>query len=345
MSEHVTAQPRPLHQPDPATPLLDVRRLRKYFPVRAQTLAGAKVMVQAVDGVSFVVAHGETLGIVGESGCGKSTTARLLMHLIAPDEGEIRFDGQSFATEGFTVRELRRQMQMVFQDSYASLNPRLSVQDSIAFGLQAHGVSPATAKMKARGLLALVKLDPDQFGRRYPHELSGGAAPARELRARVRARPAAGHPRRSGFRARQVDRGAGAEPAHGSEVEPAAHLCVHFARHLRRAVRERPRARHVSRQSRRARTRRGGLSPAAPSVHAGAARIAPVDDPRRAHRASAAHGRPAEPRQSAFRLLLSHALRVRRGRVRTRRTCACRTGNSAGSPCRVSYGHALRGTH
>ena len=174
MSEHVTAQPRPLHQPDPATPLLDVRRLRKYFPVRAQTLAGAKVMVQAVDGVSFVVAHGETLGIVGESGCGKSTTARLLMHLIAPDEGEIRFDGQSFATEGFTVRELRRQMQMVFQDSYASLNPRLSVQDSIAFGLQAHGVSPATAKMKARGLLALVKLDPDQFGRRYPHELSGG---------------------------------------------------------------------------------------------------------------------------------------------------------------------------
>ena len=74
------------------------------------------------------------------------------------------------------MRELRRQMQMVFQDSYASLNPRLSVQDSIAFGLQAHGVSPATAKMKARGLLALVKLDPDQFGRRYPHELSGGGS-------------------------------------------------------------------------------------------------------------------------------------------------------------------------
>jgi peptide/nickel transport system ATP-binding protein len=158
----------------PEQPLLTVRDLRKYFPVKAQTFGGRKLMVQAVDGVSFSIAHGETLGIVGESGCGKSTTARLLMHLIEPDAGEIRFDGRKLGTDGYTTRELRRQMQMVFQDSYASLNPRLAVQDSIAFGPMAHGVSADAARAKARELLALVKLDPDQFGRRYPHELSGG---------------------------------------------------------------------------------------------------------------------------------------------------------------------------
>jgi peptide/nickel transport system ATP-binding protein len=124
--------------------------------------------------VSFSIARGETLGIVGESGCGKSTTARLLMHLIEPDDGEIRFDGKTVGSRGFSARELRRQMQMVFQDSYASLNPRLAVQDSIAFGPMAHGMSGDKASAKARELLALVKLDPDQFGRRYPHELSGG---------------------------------------------------------------------------------------------------------------------------------------------------------------------------
>ena len=154
--------------------LLSVRDLRKYFPVKAQTFGGPKLMVQAVDGVSFAIPEGATLGIVGESGCGKSTTARLLMHLIEPDAGEIRFDGQALGMAGFSVRELRRQMQMVFQDSYASLNPRLSVQDSIAFGPLAHGAKPDRARAKARELLALVQLDPDQFGRRYPHELSGG---------------------------------------------------------------------------------------------------------------------------------------------------------------------------
>ena len=159
---------------DGAEPLLAVRDLRKYFPVRKQAFGGPKLRVQAVDGVSFNIAQGETLGIVGESGCGKSTTARLLMHLIDPDAGEIRFGGRALGAGGLSVRELRRQMQMVFQDSYASLNPRLAVQDSIAFGPMAHGVGEDQARAKARELLALVNLDPDQFGRRYPHELSGG---------------------------------------------------------------------------------------------------------------------------------------------------------------------------
>jgi peptide/nickel transport system ATP-binding protein len=159
---------------DTPNELLTVRELRKYFPLRAQNLRGERAMVQAVDGVSFTISEGETLGIVGESGCGKSTTARLLMHLIEPDAGEIRFEGRALGRDGFTVRELRRKMQMVFQDSYASLNPRLAVQDSIAFGPMAHGASEAKARSRARELLELVKLDPDQFGRRYPHELSGG---------------------------------------------------------------------------------------------------------------------------------------------------------------------------
>jgi len=167
----IQAQPQ---RPEAAAALLTVWHLRKYFPVKAQAFGGPEAMVQAVDGVSFSIAQGQTLGVVGESGCGKSTTARLLMHLIEPDEGEVRFDGKTVGSRNLSVQELRRQMQMVFQDSYASLNPRLAIEDSIAFGPMAHGMSAGKARERARELLALVKLDPSQFGRRYPHELSGG---------------------------------------------------------------------------------------------------------------------------------------------------------------------------
>jgi len=153
--------------------ILSVRGLKKYFPIRSGLLGRVSASVQAVDGVSFDIAPGETLGIVGESGCGKSTTARLLMQLIQPDTGDIRFDGRRLGSE-LPLRELRRAMQMVFQDSYASLNPRLSVADSIAFGPCSHGVTRERALAKARELLALVGLEPAQFERRYPHELSGG---------------------------------------------------------------------------------------------------------------------------------------------------------------------------
>jgi len=157
-----------------AEPLLAARNLRKYFPVKAQQIGGPRLMVQAVDDVSFSILEGETLGIVGESGCGKSTTGRLLMHLITPDAGDVRFGGKGLGDGSLSVRDLRRQMQMVFQDSYASLNPRLTVVDSIAFGPRAHGAPREKARAKARELLRLVKLDPDQFGPRYPHQLSGG---------------------------------------------------------------------------------------------------------------------------------------------------------------------------
>ncbi len=123
----------------PKQPLLSVEGLRKYFPLR-NALGAVSGHVQAVDGVSFSVAKGETLGVVGESGCGKSTTARLLMHLIEPDAGQLVLDGDPVGGPGgLTLRELRRDVQMVFQDSYASLNPRHTAAAEVAFGLRVIG--------------------------------------------------------------------------------------------------------------------------------------------------------------------------------------------------------------
>jgi oligopeptide/dipeptide ABC transporter ATP-binding protein len=153
----------------PHQPMLIARDLKKHFPVKG---SGGK-SVQAVDGVSFTVRKGETLGIVGESGCGKSTLARLLLHLIVPDAGELVFDGEAVGG-GVTVGALRRQVQIVFQDSYSSLNPRMPVRDSVAFGPFVQGKPKPEARHIARDTLAKVGLDPDLFGPRYPHELSGG---------------------------------------------------------------------------------------------------------------------------------------------------------------------------
>jgi peptide/nickel transport system ATP-binding protein len=158
-----------------AQPLLLVRSLTKHFPAKGGVL-GRRNVVHAVDDVSFSVMKGTTLGVVGESGCGKSTTARLLLHLIEPDAGEIIFDGDAVGDpRGLSVRDLRLQMQMVFQDSYSSLNPRTTVADAIAFGPRAaKGVARRAAYDRANQLLEQVGLRPASFARRYPHELSGG---------------------------------------------------------------------------------------------------------------------------------------------------------------------------
>ena len=156
-------------------PLLKVSDLRKHFAVRDGFLGRTRAVVQAVDDVTFDVMKGETLGIVGESGCGKSTTARVIMHLIEPDAGEVIFDGQAVGhAGGIGYRELYRNVQMVFQDSYSSLNPRLPIALSVAFGPMVHGMPRGTALERAASLLSQVGLDPANFANRYSHELSGG---------------------------------------------------------------------------------------------------------------------------------------------------------------------------
>jgi oligopeptide/dipeptide ABC transporter ATP-binding protein len=150
--------------------LVNVRGLVKHFPVE-----GSDDVVRAVDGVSFSIVRGETLGLVGESGCGKSTVGRCLLRLIEPTAGEVDFDGQNVLALGKNeMRRLRREMQIVFQDPYASLNPRMTVGDIIGEPLTIHkiGTKPERRE-RVRELLSRVGLNPD-YSRRYPHEFSGG---------------------------------------------------------------------------------------------------------------------------------------------------------------------------
>ncbi len=179
----MNATPAPVDPPgtaatDPAAdgrPILGVSGLRKYFRLRGGSGGVGPAYVQAVDDISFTVATGETLGVVGESGCGKSTTARLLMRLIEPDDGEILLDGRDVGgRDGMSLRALRRNIQMVFQDSYSSLNPRHTMAEEVSFGLTAQGVKRAEARRRANEVLEFVGLEPAIFADRYPHELSGG---------------------------------------------------------------------------------------------------------------------------------------------------------------------------
>lgn len=157
----------------PEQPLLTVENFKKHFPIHAGLFNRQVAAVKAVDDVSFYVRKGETLGVVGESGCGKSTLARLLMHLLPHDEGRLVLDGDELGS-GASLADLRHSMQMVFQDSSSSLNPRLPIGESIAFGPRVRGASGSEAKAVAYDLLERVGLRPERFANRYPHELSGG---------------------------------------------------------------------------------------------------------------------------------------------------------------------------
>jgi oligopeptide transport system ATP-binding protein len=155
--------------------LLEVRDLKKWFPITGGILSRVVANVQAVDGVSFDIFKGETMGLVGESGCGKTTTGRLILRLIEPTAGSIRFEGVDILQlRGEAMRRMRRQMQIIFQDPYASLNPRMTVGDIIGEPLEIHGVARGKEKEKrVAELLERVGLRP-AHARRFPHEFSGG---------------------------------------------------------------------------------------------------------------------------------------------------------------------------
>jgi peptide/nickel transport system ATP-binding protein len=157
------------------TAILEVADLKKYFPIKKGLLSRTAGYVRAVDGVSFSVEQGEVLGLVGESGCGKTTTGRCVLRLIEPTAGSVKFSGQEITGLPFRdLRRLRRQMQIIFQDPYSSLNPRLSIRRMLTEVLSVHGIAKGqAARERVAALLRMVGLSPSQAAR-YPHEFSGG---------------------------------------------------------------------------------------------------------------------------------------------------------------------------
>ena len=156
-------------------PLIEIRNLKKHFPVSGGFFQQQADAVKAVDGISFQVFRGETLGLVGETGCGKTTVGRTMMRLYEPTDGEIIFDGEDFTALGEEkLRQARKRMQMIFQDPYASLNPRMTVGSIISAPLDVHTKMNRKEKhARIQELLDIVGLNPD-FVNRYPHEFSGG---------------------------------------------------------------------------------------------------------------------------------------------------------------------------
>ena len=158
-----------------ATPLLRVKNLVKYYPIHGGLLQREVARVHAVEDLSLEIAPGETLGLVGESGCGKTTAGRVILRLAPATSGQVLFQGRDvFAASGHDLKQLRRDMQIIFQDPYSSLDPRMPVGDIIGEGLDIHGIGNRTEREAAvRDVMARVGLRP-QYIRRYPHEFSGG---------------------------------------------------------------------------------------------------------------------------------------------------------------------------
>jgi oligopeptide transport system ATP-binding protein len=161
--------------PDAAEPLLSVRNLKKYFPIRRGVLSRVAAYVKAVDDISFDINKGETFGLVGESGCGKTTAGRAVLRLIEPDAGTVRFDGMDLLRLGKQeLRRKRRDMQIIFQDPYASLNPRMTIRAIVGEPFAIHGLANRSDREhRVADLLKTVGLDPGVMNR-YPHEFSGG---------------------------------------------------------------------------------------------------------------------------------------------------------------------------
>src|SRR2546421_2967760 len=161
--------------PDATEPLLSVRNLKKYFPIRRGVLSRVAAYVKAVDDISFDIDKGETFGLVGESGCGKTTAGRAILRLLEPDGGTIRFDGTDLLGLGKQeLRRKRRDMQIIFQDPYASLNPRMTIRTIVGEPFAIHSLAAGSEReQRVADLLKTVGLDPAMMNR-YPHEFSGG---------------------------------------------------------------------------------------------------------------------------------------------------------------------------
>ena len=161
---------------DPVRPLLEVENLKTWFPIRTGVFSRVTGHVKAVDGVSFQLGRKETLGLVGESGCGKTTVGRSILKLVNPTEGSVRFDGQDvLASEGEALRQLRKRMQIIFQDPYGSLNPRMTVGSILSEGPRIHRMGSETEiRQKTEHLMERCGLDAVNHINRYPHEFSGG---------------------------------------------------------------------------------------------------------------------------------------------------------------------------
>jgi peptide/nickel transport system ATP-binding protein/oligopeptide transport system ATP-binding protein len=155
--------------------LIQVEHLTKFFPVRGGVLQRVRAWVQAVDDVSFEILEGETLGLVGESGCGKTTVGRTMLRLLEPTGGRVMFDGvEVFRLRGGDLKAMRRNMQIIFQDPYSSLDPRMPVGESVAEGLRIHRIGTASEQRgMVKDMLRKVGLE-EYHARRYPHEFSGG---------------------------------------------------------------------------------------------------------------------------------------------------------------------------
>jgi oligopeptide transport system ATP-binding protein len=160
---------------EPSPPLLSVRNLKKYFPVRRGVLSRVVAHVKAVDDISFDIFKGETFGVVGESGCGKTTAGRAILRLIEPDTGHIQFDGADLMKlDSTSLRKKRRDMQIIFQDPYASLNPRMTIRSIVGEPFAIHRLASGSEReQRVAALLKTVGLDPSVMNR-YPHEFSGG---------------------------------------------------------------------------------------------------------------------------------------------------------------------------
>ena len=285
--------------------LLEIRDLKKYFPVHNGPLRRDREHVKAIDGVSLDVEEGETVGLVGESGCGKSSLGRCLVRLIEPSGGTVTFEGHDLsALSGSAMREMRRKMQMIFQDPYASLNPRMRVGDIIGEGLRIHGQAKGRdLKLRVLELLKKVGLREEYYGR-YPHEFSGGQrqriglARALAVNAKFIVADEAVSALDVSIQARD------SQHAARSAAGAWAHLPVHLARPARGRAHERSRGGHVSRQDRRDRAVRGTSHRQPASLYPGSAFSGARCRSRTQRRAHHSSGRCAEPDQPAVRVQL-----------------------------------------